>query len=117
MSETYSRTYIETGKSIPKLFMTAKQLSEYEEMSESYYRKIFTEISEQIVSGRYPNSALSEDSPRSVNYYVYRDYMANRKRLKDRALRKYVEDFNPQEVARICPILKEIIVLQEGERQ
>lgn len=42
----YSRTYIESGRSIPKLYMTAKQLSEYEEMSESYYRKIFTEISE-----------------------------------------------------------------------
>ena len=38
-----------------------------------------------------------------------------RNRLRDRALRKYVEDFNPQEVARICPILKEIIVLQEDE--
>ena len=31
----YSRTYIESGKSIPKLYMTAKQLSEYEEIRNS----------------------------------------------------------------------------------
>lgn len=109
------QTYIETGKSIPRLFMTAKQLSEYEGLTEGYYRKIFSEVSEQIVSGRYPEAALTDSAPRSINYYVYRDYMANRKRLRDRALRKYVEDFNPQEVARICPILKEIIILQEDE--
>ena len=110
-----SKTIIETGKSIPKLFMTAKQLSEYEGLTEGYYRKIFSEVSEQIVSGRYPEAALTDSAPRSINYYVYRDYMTNRKRLKDRALRKYVEDFDPAEIARICPILKEIIVLQEAE--
>lgn len=110
-----SKTIIETGKSIPKLFMTAKQLSEYEGLTEGYYRKIFSEVSEQIVSGRYPEAALTDSAPRSINYYVYRDYMTNRKRLKDRALRKYVEDFDPAEIARICPILKEIIVLQEDE--
>ena len=112
-----SKTIIETGKSIPKLFMTAKQLSEYEGLTEGYYRKIFSEVSEQIVSGRYPEAALTDSAPRSINYYVYRDYTTNRKRLKDRALRKYVEDFDPAEIARICPILKEIIFLQEGERQ
>lgn len=110
-----SKTIIETGKSIPKLFMTAKQLSECEGLTEGYYRKIFSEVSEQIVSGRYPEAALTDSAPRSINYYVYRDYMTNRKRLKDRALRKYVEDFDPAEITRICPILKEIIVLQEDE--
>lgn len=108
------QTYIETGKSIPRLFMTAKQLSEYEGLTEGYYRKIFSEVSEQIVSGRYPEAALTDSAPRSINYYVYRDYMTNRKRLKDRTLKKYVPDFNPGEIARICPMLREVIVMEEG---
>ena len=108
------QTYVETGKSIPRLFMTAKQLSEYEGLTEGYYRKIFSEVSEQIVSGRYPEAALTDSAPRSINYYVYRDYMTNRKRLKDRTLKKYVPDFNPGEIARICPMLREVIVMEEG---
>ena len=109
------QTYVETGKSIPRLFMTAKQLSEYEGLTEGYYRKIFSEVSEQIVSGRYPEAALTDSAPRSISYYVYRDYMTNRKRLKDRALKKYVRPFNPAEVAAICPIIKEVIVMGEEE--
>ena len=35
------QTYIETGKSIPRLFMTAKQLSEYEGLTEGIIEKYF----------------------------------------------------------------------------
>ena len=45
------RTYVETGKSFPRLFMTAEQLSEYEGMTGSHYRQIFNEIEEQIIGG------------------------------------------------------------------
>lgn len=106
------QTYIETGKSLPRLFMTASQLAEYEGMTAGYYRLIFSEIDDQIRQGRYSPVSISDDKPRSVNYYVYRDYMANRKKLKDRNLKKYVRPFNPAEVAVICPLVREVIVME-----
>lgn len=112
--EALSRSYyIETGKSVPKLYMTARQLAEYEGKTPGHYRAIINEIADQINLGRYSPVALGESEPRSVNYYVYRDYMAYRKRLKDRNMRKYVKPFNPAEIAAICPIVKEVIVMGE----
>lgn len=105
------KTYIETGKSFPKLFMTAKQLSEYEGLTPSHYRNIFKEIEGQIEEGRYPGSAIGEGDPRSVNYYVYRDYMTNRRKLRDRNLKKTVKPFNPAEIAQICPLVREVVVM------
>ena len=106
------KTYIETGKSLPRIFMTANQLSEYEGMTAAHYRQVICEIEDQIVEGRYPQSAVGGD-PRSVNYYVYRDYMSNRKRLKSRNLKKTVKPFNAAEVAAICPIIREVVVMGE----
>lgn len=107
------KTYIETGKSFPRLFMTADQLSAYEGMSGTHYRMIFNEIKDQIISGRYPPAALSEGKPRSVNYYVYRDYIANRERLKNRNMKKTVKPFNPGEIAALCPLVREVVVMGE----
>ena len=104
------KTYIETGKSSPKLFMTADQLSEYEGMSGAHYRSIIREIEKQIKEGRYPETAIG-GSPRSVNYYVYRDYMTNRRRLRNRNLKKTVKPFNPAEIAQICPLVREVVVM------
>lgn len=105
------KTYIETGRSFPKLFMTAKQLSEYEGLTPSHYRNIFREIEDQIKAGRYPEVAIGESDPRSVNYYVYRDYMANRRRLRDRNLKKTVKPFDPAEIAKICPLVREVVIM------
>lgn len=107
------KTYIETGKSIPRLFMTAKQLFEYEGMTAAHYRQVFCEIEEQIRNGRYPLLSMSGDKPRSVNYYVYRDYITNRRRLKDRNLKKMVKPFNPAEIASICPMVREVLVVAD----
>lgn len=107
------KVYVETGKSFPRLFMTAEQLSEYEGMTGAHYRQIFSEIEAQIGNGRYPKSSLSDGKPRSVNYYVYRDYLANRKRLRDRNLRKTVDPFSPAEIAQICPLVREVVVMGE----
>ena len=110
------KTYIETGKSLPRIFMTANQLSEYEGMTAAHYRQVICEIEDQIEEGRYPRSAVGGD-PRSVNYYVYRDYMCytpertNRKRLKSRNLKKTVKPFNAAEVAALCPIVREVVVM------
>ena len=105
------KVYVETGKSFPRLFMTAEQLSEYEGMTGAHYRQIFNEIETQIGNGRYPKSSLSDGKPRSVNYYVYRDYLANRKSLRDRNLRKTVDPFRPAEIAQICPLVREVVVM------
>lgn len=112
--EVLSRqTYVETGKSFPKLFMTAKQLSEYEGHKENYYRIIFREIDSQIKDGRYSETAMGDGDPRSVNYYVYRDYITNRRKLKDKNLKKHVKPFNPAEIAVICPLVREVVVVSE----
>lgn len=107
------KTYVETGKSFPKLFMTAKQLSEYEGHKENYYRTIFREIDDQIKDGRYSATSMGDGDPRSVNYYVYRDYITNRRKLKDKNLRKHVKPFNPAEIAVICPLVREVVVVSE----
>ena len=105
------KTYVETGKSLPRIYMTAKQLSEYEGMTPAHYRAVFQEIEDQIGAGRYPRAALSDGKPRSVNYYVYRDYIANRKRLKNKNLRKMVKPFNPAEIAALCPLVREVVIM------
>ena len=107
------KTYVETGKSYPRLFMTAKQLSEYEGHKENYYRTIFREIDVQIKDGRYSETAMGDGDPRSVNYYVYRDYITNRRKLKDKNLGKHVKPFNPAEIAVICPLVREVVVVSE----
>lgn len=107
------RTYMDTGQSIPRLFMTAQQLSKYEGMTPARYQQIFREISAWIDNGRYPETAMSDSKPHSVNYYVYRDYMANRSKLRNRNLRKTVKPFNPAEIAAICPMVREVVVMGE----
>lgn len=110
------KIYADTGASIPKLYMTPKQLCEFEGRSETFFRKIFAELSNQIKLGRYPQTAMGS-SPQSVNYYVYRDYMTNRKMLLDRNLKKVVKPFNPAEVAAICPIVREVVIIAEEENK
>lgn len=108
------KTYIETGKSVPRIFMTAKQLSEYEGMTLSHYYHIFGEMAEEVKTGRYPEVVLG-GSPVSVNYYAYRDYITNRKALRDRNMRKRVKPFDPAEVSRLCPIVREVIVMGDED--
>lgn len=105
------QTYMDTGQSVPRLFMTAQQLSEYEGMTPARYRQIFREISTWINDGRYPETSMSDSKPQSINYYVYRDYMANRSKLRNRNLRKTVKPFNPAEIAAICPMVREVVVM------
>lgn len=108
------KIFIESGKSFPRIFMTAEQLAEYEGMSGTHYRVIFNEIEQEIANGRYPAVSLSDGKPRSVNYFVYRDYLANRKRLKNRNLKKTVKPFNAAEIASICPIVREVVVMGDA---
>lgn len=108
-----NRIYIEMGKFFPRIFMTAKQLSEYEGKTPTHYRHIIHEIECQVKRGRYPDSCIGDDGEMSVNYFVFRDYLANRKALKDKNLCKHVKPFNPAEIASICPIVKEVVVMDK----
>lgn len=105
------KTFVDTGRSLPRLFMSAEQLSEYEGMTPAYYRKVIHEIEEQIRLGRYPKTAVGNGRPMDVNYFVYRDYVTNRNRLKSRTLKKTVGPFNPAEIAALCPIAREVIIV------
>ena len=105
------KVYVEIGKSFPRLFMSAKQLSEYEGMTSGYYRLIIREIEEQIAEGRYSKAAVSETDPKTVSYYVYRDYVANRRKLKNKNLKKTVKPYNPADVAVLCPLVREVMVV------
>lgn len=114
MKELSRTEFVDGGRSVPKLFMTAKQLSEYEGMTVGHYYHIFGEMAEEIKTGRYPDVVLG-GSPVSVNYYAYRDYITNRKALRDRNMRKRVKPFDPAEVARLCPIVREVIVMGDED--
>lgn len=107
------KTYVETGKSFPKLYMSAQQLSEYEGKTAAHYRTVIHEIEEQVKLGRYPQTAIGNGKPVDVNYFVYRDYVTNRSRLKNKNLKKFVEPFNPMEIAKLCPLVREVVVMGE----
>ena len=109
------KTFMETGKSLPRLFMSAEQLSEYEGKSSTHYRHSIHESEEQVRLGRYPKTSVGNGKPMDVNYLVYRDYITNRNRLKSRTLKKTVEPFNPAEIAAMCPIVREVIVMGGDE--
>lgn len=112
--EVLSRTrYVSTGKSVPKMYMSARQLAEYEELTPASVTRYIKEIQTETASGRYPKMAVLDSQPRKVNFFVYVDYMANRKRLRDKNLRKFAEPFNPAEIAQICPIVQEVIIATE----
>ena len=101
---------VDIGCSVPRLFMTVRQLAKFEQRSELTIRNVIGEIKEQIMEGRYPKTAVGE-YPLSVNYYVYRDYVTYRKRLKEKNLKSQVPKFNAREIAAICPIIRESIKL------
>lgn len=113
MEEIARKRFIATGKSIPKIYMSARQIAEYEEVKTATISLRIKEIQEQVKAGRYPKTAIMDTMPVKVNFYAYYDYMCNRKRLRDKHLKKFVEPFNPGEIAYICPIVQETIMVTE----
>lgn len=108
-------TYLETGESAPKLFMSTKEISKYEGKSETFVRKVFREI-ETFLGERYPACLMGQDKPRTVSYYVYRDYISHRDQLQNRNTRKYVEPYNPMEIAKSCPMLIKVITIDKEDK-
>lgn len=105
------KTFVEYG-SLPRLYMTAVQLAEYEGKSATRCREIIHEIEKEVQRGRYPATAVGT-APLQVNYFVYRDYATYKSRLANKTLRKNVPPFDAGEIARICPVIKQVIVMNE----
>ena len=58
------------------------------------------EIKKEVENGRYTDLAVIKDGGIVlINYLVFIDYEKNRQKLLEPNLRKYVEPFNPREVA------------------
>ena len=61
------------------------------------------EIRSEIEKGRYPENAFIKDGGFAwVNYYVWLDYLHNRKRLKEKNTRKYVKRFDSRDWKELC---------------
>ena len=61
------------------------------------------EIRSEIEQGRYPKNAFIKDGGFAwVNYYVWLDYLHNRKMLKEKNARKHVDPFNSSEWKALC---------------
>ena len=59
------------------------------------------EIEEEVKKGRYPShSVLRDGTLLWVNQLVWIDYLANRQKLLNKNLRKYVEPYDPVAIAR-----------------
>ena len=106
------KTYVEYG-SLPRLYMTAVQLAEYEGKSATRCREIIHEIEKEVQNGRYPATAVGS-APLQVNYFVYRDYATYKSRLANKILRKNVPPFDAAEIAKICPVIKQVIILDDN---
>lgn len=107
------RKYIvEAGASYPRLYMTVGQLADYEGRARTTIYEIIEEIEEQVRAGRYPKISVADD-PKAVSIYVWMDYKIHRAELKSGMAKKHIASFNPAEIAYLCPLVREIVVMEE----
>lgn len=79
-------------------FLTYKQIAEATgKTTRTVYNKKYG-IEEEIANGRYSRYSLPEGL---INWYVYIDYLTYEKDLKNKNRRKYVPDFDPEEIEKI----------------
>lgn len=100
----------------PHAYMLDKNLAEqiFLDKPSMFYKKI-DGIREQIKKGRYPQLVLVDERRILVNLYAYYDYSIYRSRLEDRHLAKTVDPFEPEEINKLFPAVKEMIVIPESE--
>lgn len=77
---------------------------------ESVFYDKCKEIREQIRLGRYSHYAISADKKNKVNMFVYYDYTFFRDMLKDSKMQKYVPPFEPEEIVKLFPMGKKVII-------
>lgn len=97
-------------------FMNAKQISEMHGCSTRHVRNMIDGIKAQIQKGRYSRYAIIDSGETRVNIYVYYDYDKYRRLLNDANASKVVPDFNPAELAAICPMVERVIAVDMEDR-
>lgn len=83
-------------------YRSYKELSADTGKSVRFLKGIVAEMRTEI-GKRYNKYVLIDDGKTVlVNYLAFIDYMVNRKQLKDKNARKYVEPYDPTEIAWNC---------------
>ena len=83
---------------------TYEQLSENFPMCRATFCTIVSEIRNEIEAGRYSKCNLIDEKPVRVSPLVFIDFMGNRKLVKDKNARKYVDPYNPADLKENYPI-------------
>lgn len=92
-------TTIEETKGFP--YISRANIMKQFDMKKSSVDTRIKEIRGEIEKGRYNERSLIKDGGFVfVSYLVFVDYLANRQKLLEPNLRKYVEPFNAYKVAR-----------------
>lgn len=95
------------------LFATRKALADEYGISERTVDNRMKEIeAERERYGKY--AVLKEGYMKVVNYLVWVDYMKNRQALREKNLRKHVDAFDPEEVARAIGLYGAGLSEEEG---
>lgn len=92
-------------------YLTPKQITEILGCSDRHVRNIIHGIREQIQKGRYSRYALLDSGDIRVNIYAYYDYDKYRRLLEDKNASKVVPEFNPMELAALCPVVERVIAI------
>ncbi len=91
-----------SARAAPVDYKRAKEI--FKDSQTMFYQKV-RGIKEQIEKGRYNHYAIMESGKLLVNYFVYYDYSTYRTMLEDSNAAKYVPEFEPQEIAKITPVM------------
>lgn len=95
-------------------YLSAPQICDIMGCSNNYVYDKLNGIKEQIDKGRYNRYALLDGGQTKVNIYVFYDYLKYQKILNDKNASKYAPEFNPAEIAAMCPVaVREIVVDME----
>lgn len=92
-------------------YLTPKQIAEILGCSDRHVRNMVSGIREQIQKGRYSRYALLDSGDIRVNIYAYYDYDKYRRLLEDKNASKVVPEFNPMELAALCPVVERVIAI------
>lgn len=91
-------------------YMRKKQLIEEFQVSRSFVDNRVKGIEREIKEGRYSRYAILDGM---INVYAFVDYMKYGKNLSDKNARKYVPEFKPDEIMRLCGFNQKVVEINE----
>lgn len=96
-------------------YQTYEALAERWGMHKDTVRNRVKEISQEIISGRYPKKSIIEDEKIvRVNEFVFADYEANRKLLRNKTNRKHADPFDLNEMAALMGFSTRVVRVDEN---